>query len=153
MCSKMTRMYSKFISDMSEKDVLLRCLQNVMPTYCFKVDLNNMPRDYVSINASQDCPSDRMVSLVVGLRRADYSNHLVTMTGAEYNTLIRHRSGFTQEGRMMSWRNYIIDKKLMWKLIDIVFKQIADRTIEGSYVPSKTEFMNQATYHNGRQPA
>lgn len=150
MCSKMTRLYSKFISEMAEKDVLLRCLSNVMPTYCFKVGPDNLPRDYVSLSASQDCPSDRMVSLVIGPRRSDFTNHLCTMTGTEYNTRIRNRSGFTQDGRMMAWRNYIIDHKLMWKLTKIVFEQVSARHIDGSYIPNKPTFEAQATKFNGR---
>lgn len=153
MCSKMTRLYSKFISEMAENDVILRCLYTAMPTYCFRVGEDNVPRDYVSLSASQDCPSDRMVSLIIGPRRNDYNNHLCTMTGSEYNERIRNRSGFTADGRMMAWRNYIIDHKLMWQLTKIVFEQVAARHIDGSYVPNKATFEAQATKFNGRAVA
>lgn len=150
MCSKMTRLYSKFISEMAEHDVILRCLSNVMPTYCFKVGEDNLPKDYVSLSSAQDCPQDRMVSLIIGPRRQDYTNHLCTMTGTEYNQRIRNRSGFTQDGRMMAWRNYIIDHKLMWKLTKIVFEQVSSRHIDASYIPNKPTFEAQATKFNGR---
>lgn len=153
MCSKMTRLYSKFIGEMAEKDVILRCLSNVMPTYCFRVGIDNLPREYVSLSASQDCPLDRMVSLIIGPRRQDYSNHLVTMTADEYNNLIRRRSGFTNDGRMMAWRNYIIDKKLMWKMTKIVFEQIAGRHIEASYLPNEPTFKAQSLKFTGRAVA
>lgn len=153
MCNKMTRLFDRFVGEMGQQDALLRACQSVLSTVCFKVGPDRMPRDYVSISPAQECPPDRMVSLMCGSRASNYDNHIVTLTGAEYNSIIKNRGGTTTAGRYLNWRNYLIDNKKVWKAIDMMIRQMRSHNLDSSYLAPEAKLIEYATHYEGRKAA
>lgn len=133
MCSKMARLYSRFIGEMQERDPLLKILVHMCGTLAHETDSNGNPRGYTGMTSSGMCPSTHGIVLNCGSRQSNWDNVVVRMTAAQYNEQIKPRISGSQEARALVWRNYLIDNGLVHKLIEILDRQISSRSIDSSY--------------------
>lgn len=133
MCNKMTRLYSRFIGDMQEKDALLKILSHMCGTLAHEVDSNGNPRSYTGMSSNSMCPATHKVALNCGARQSSWDNVVVSMTHEEYNTKIKARINGSTEARALIWRNYLIDNGLVPKLIEIFERNLRSRNIGSEY--------------------